>query len=136
MFTLSPFLFCLSDSCSPQIDPHFISSMAFTITLGFSEFNVATFIGVFLCSSLQASVSEPQGDQFCSISNSLENRREYRGKQKPIPWQLPAALFCSQDSISRCEWIQSHALSSVLRIPSHTPRTLYPPDMCSAAFLS
>lgn len=78
MFTLSPFLFCLSDSCSPQIDPHLISSMAFTITLGFSEFNVATFIGVFLCSSLQASVSEPQGDQFCSISNSLENRREYR----------------------------------------------------------
>lgn len=73
MFTLSLFLFCLSDGCSLQIDPHLVSSMAFSITLGFSEFNafVAAFVGVFLRSSLQASVSEPQGDQFCYISNSL-----------------------------------------------------------------
>lgn len=91
--------------------------------------NGAAFLHVALCGWVSQNPKKINADILLTVCGTTESM--CRLKQNAIPRQLRAALFCSQDSIWRCEWIVSQALSPVLRIPSHTPRTLYPPDMCA-----
>lgn len=120
-------MFTLNQTPATERSSVWTSWVAFILTWCSRVFNVAAFVCVLLSCRASQNLKKINAEVSVTVWRTTESI--WRVKQKPTPRRLPAALFCSQDSISRCKCIQRCVLSPVLRIPSHTPCALDPPDV-------